>query len=50
MIKTAAFPGAAVLLCEGGEKIRKLGYRLESLAIVDSMNAANKTIKFREQN
>lgn len=35
---------------EGGEKIRKLGYRLESLAIVDSMNAANKTIKFREQN
>ena len=34
----------------GGEKIRELGYRLESLAIVDSMNAETKTVEFREQN
>ena len=34
----------------GGEKIRNLGYRLESLAIVDSMNAETKTVEFREQN
>ena len=33
---------------DGGEKIRKCGYRLESLAIVDGMNAESKTIKFRE--
>ena len=32
---------------DGGEKIRKCGYRLESLAIVDSMDAESKTIKFR---
>lgn len=35
---------------DGGEKIRKKGYRLESLAIVESMNAENKTVVFREQN
>ena len=35
---------------DGGEKIRKLGYRLESLAIVDAMDSGKKTIKFREQN
>ena len=34
---------------DGGEKIRKKGYRLESLAIVESMNAENKTVVFREQ-
>ena len=33
---------------DGGAKIRALGYRLESLAIVDEMNAADKTITFRE--
>ena len=33
----------------GGEQIRKLGYHLESLAIVDSMDASNKTVVFREQ-
>ena len=34
----------------GGRSIRNLGYHLESLAIVDSMDAATKTIVFREQN
>lgn len=29
--------------------IRNLGYRLESLAIVDNMDAENGTIEFREQ-
>jgi len=29
--------------------IRNLGYRLESLAIVDSMDAEKGTIEFREQ-
>ena len=33
----------------GGTVIRNLGYRLESLAIVDEMNDEDKTIKFREQ-
>ena len=33
----------------GGRSIRNLGYRLESLAIVDSMDAEKQTIKFREQ-
>lgn len=33
----------------GGDAIRSLGYRLESLAIVESMDAAQKTIAFREQ-
>ena len=33
----------------GGEKIRGLGYRLESLAIVESMDAENKTVAFRKQ-
>ena len=32
---------------DGGKKIRKRGYRLESLAIVDSMNADNKSVIFR---
>ena len=35
---------------DGGERIRRLGYRVESLAIVDSMDCENKTVKFREQN
>ena len=34
----------------GGQAIRDLGYRLESIAIVDSMDAENKTVNFREQN
>ena len=34
----------------GGEKIRKMGYQLESLAIVDAMDAETGTITFREQN
>ena len=33
----------------GGRSIRNLGYRLESLASVDSMDAATKTVVFREQ-
>ena len=33
----------------GGQIIRNLGYRLESLAIVDSMDATTGTINFREQ-
>lgn len=33
----------------GGNIIRNLGYQLESLAIVDSMDAATDTVKFREQ-
>ena len=34
---------------QGGKIIREKGYQLESLAIVESMAAANKTINFREQ-
>ena len=34
----------------GGENIRSLGYRLESLAIVESMDPEAKTVIFREQN
>ena len=33
----------------GGQIIRNLGYQLESLAIVDSMDATSGTINFREQ-
>ncbi len=33
----------------GGQMIRNLGYQLESLAIVDSMDASTGTIVFREQ-
>lgn len=33
----------------GGKTIRNLGYHLESLAIVDSMDAASGKIEFREQ-
>lgn len=33
----------------GGRMIRNLGYQLESLAIVDSMDAETKEIHFREQ-
>lgn len=32
---------------QGGKIIREKGYQLESLAIVESMNAADNTIKFR---
>ena len=34
----------------GGQIIRNLGYHLESLAIVDAMDAETGTISFREQN
>lgn len=34
----------------GGTVIRNLGYQLESLAIVDGMDAAKGTVTFREQN
>ena len=34
----------------GGQVIRNLGYHLESLAIVESMNAADGTVSFRPQN
>lgn len=33
----------------GGRIIRNLGYQLESLAIVESMDSENGTIYFREQ-
>ena len=33
----------------GGQVLRNLGYRLESLAIVDAMDADTGTIQFREQ-
>lgn len=33
----------------GGRSIRNLGYQLESLAIVESMDAKTKTVVFREQ-
>ena len=33
----------------GGQVLRNLGYRLESLAIVDTMDADTGTIQFREQ-
>ena len=33
----------------GGENIRKLGYNLKSLAIVDAMNPEAKTVTFKEQ-
>ena len=33
----------------GGRSIRNLGYHLESLAIVESMDAKTKTVVFREQ-
>lgn len=34
---------------QGGQIIRNLGYQLESLAIVDGMNAADGNINFREE-
>lgn len=35
---------------DGGKKLREEGIRLESLAIVDAMDAADGTIVFREEN
>ena len=35
---------------EGGKRMRNLGYHLESLAIVESMDAQTGEIVFREQN
>ena len=34
---------------EGGWRLRNLGYRVESLAIIENMDAATGTITFREQ-
>ena len=34
---------------EGGHRIRNLGYRLESLAIIDAMDGETGTITFREE-
>ena len=34
---------------EGGQRIRNLGYRLESLAIVESMDAETGEIRFAPQ-
>lgn len=34
---------------QGGEEIRRLGYRLESLAIVEAMDAEARTVAFRPQ-
>ena len=34
---------------EGGDRIRNLGYRVESIAIVDKMNPATGEITFRQQ-
>lgn len=34
---------------QGGQIIRNLGYQLESIAIVDGMNAADGSINFREE-
>ena len=34
---------------EGGERLRNLGYRLESLAIIESMDDETGEIRFREQ-
>ena len=34
---------------QGGEQIRRLGYRLESLAIVEAMDAEARTVTFRPQ-
>ena len=35
---------------EGGQRLRNLGYQLESLAIIEDMDAESGTITFREQN
>ena len=35
---------------EGGQRIRNLGYHLESLAIIEGMDAETGTITFRQQN
>jgi xanthine phosphoribosyltransferase len=33
---------------KGGEKLRSEGYRLESIAIIDKMDAETQTIEFRQ--
>lgn len=33
----------------GGDKIRSMGVRLESLAIIDGMDAATGTVEFRDE-
>ncbi len=35
---------------EGGQRLQNLGYQLESLAIIEDMDAESGTITFREQN
>ena len=34
---------------DGGHRIRNLGYRVESLAIIESMDAQTGTVTFRQQ-
>ena len=34
---------------EGGERMRNLGYHLESLAIIESMDAESGTVTFRSE-
>ena len=50
----ATLEGAGIVIEKGfqhgGQEIRDMGIRLESLAIVDSMDASTGTIVFREQN
>ena len=50
----AAIEGCGIVIEKGfqigGRVIRNLGYHVESLAIVDGMDAENGTIMFREQN
>ena len=59
LISIAETAGAVVEGCgiaiekgfqDGGRMIRDMGYRVESLAIVDGMDAESGTICFREQN
>ena len=38
-----------MLLKQGGKIIRNLGFQLESLAIVESMDASDGSVVFREQ-
>ena len=50
----SSMSGLAAMLIEkgyqvGGRTIRNLGYKLESLAIVDAMDAQTGTVTFREQ-
>ena len=59
LIKIVESAGATVEGCgiviekgfqDGGKRIREMGYKVESLAIVDAMNGETGEIVFREQN